>query len=492
MTKRRIFPTDFLWGGATAANQLEGAWRDGGKGDSICDHLTAGTADKPREFTRIIDQKYYYPSHEAIDFYHHYKEDIAMMAEMGFTTYRMSISWTRIFPKGDEETANQEGLDFYHKVFDECRKYQIEPIVTLSHYEMPYYLAEKYGGWLNRKCIDYFLNYAKTVMTAYKGKVVYWLTFNEMNCLQYSFGEYLSGGFVPSVDGPLDLFGKDDGERLMRRYQALHHQFIASAKVVQLGHEIDPTNKIGGMLASACIYPYTCHPKDALTAQEMIQMRNYYCGDVLVRGHYPAFATRFWNEKNIQLTILPEDLEILSKGTVDYMAFSYYMSGCMSHDPEVAANCGNVFASIKNPHLAESEWGWQIDPEGLRYYLNEVYGRYEVPLMIVENGLGAVDVAEGTTIHDTYRIDYLRQHLIEIAAALSDGVQIMGYTSWGWIDLVSASTGEMEKRYGFVYVDKDNDGNGTLERIRKSSFTWYKNVIQSHGEILFEKSTPFA
>ena len=404
---------------------------------------------------------------------------------MGFKIFRLSINWTRLFPKGDEEKPNEKGIEFYRNVFEECKKYGIEPLVTISHYEMPFGLCEKYGGWTNRKCIDFYLNYCRTIFTEYKDLVKYWLTFNEINCLQHSFGGYMGAGIIPDEEQISIMGNNDTKESKTKRFQALHHQFVASAKAVVLGHEINQEFKIGCMIAGSCSYPYTCNPDDVLSAQMQMYLGNYYCGDVQVRGEYLPFAKRFLKENEIELEFLDGDEEILKKGTVDFYSFSYYMSGCSSTDPETIKAAGNVFSGVSNPYLKSSDWGWQIDPKGLRYFLNEVYNRYKIPMMIVENGLGAVDVVEEDgSIHDNYRIDYIREHIKEMAEAIEDGVEVIGYTPWGCIDLVSASTGEMKKRYGFIYVDKDNDGNGTLDRSRKDSFYWYKKVIESNGEEL--------
>lgn len=477
------FPEGFYWGGATAANQFEGGWIEDGKGESTSDHLTGGTLSTQRRFTKVIEEGTYYPSHEGIDFFHRYKEDIEMFAEMGFKMFRMSINWTRLFPNGDEEVPNKKGVEFYRSVFMECQKHGIEPLVTISHYEMPYGLCEKYGGWTSRCCIDFYLNYCKTIFTEYKGLVTYWLTFNEINCAIHSFGGYMALGILPEEDGTMSLFANDAPGALNKRLNALHHQFIASAKAVNLGHEIDPNNKIGCMIAGCASYPFTCDPKDVLMAQQQMQMGNYFCGDVQVRGAYPAFATRYFKENDVNIQMEPEDTEILKNGCVDFYTFSYYMSGCACSDPEKAKAAGNVMMGVANPYLNASEWGWQIDPEGLRYYLNELYGRYRIPMMIVENGLGAGDTVEADgSIHDDYRIDYMREHIIQMGEAIEDGVDLIGYAPWGCIDLVSASTGEMKKRYGFIYVDKHNDGTGTLDRSRKDSFYWYKKVIASNGK----------
>ena len=477
------FPKDFLWGGATAANQYEGAWLEDGKGENIPDHMTGGTKTSPRRFTMELENGTYYPSHEAVDFYHRYKEDIALMGEMGFKCFRLSINWSRIYPNGYDEKPNQKGIDFYHKVFQECKKYNIEPLVTLSHYETPFGLTKKYNGWYGRETIDHFLRYCKTVFTEYKDEVTYWLTFNEINCALTSFGTTMGLGMVPEKE-EIIIGYQESNEQVNKRFQALHHQFIASAKAVIMGHEINPEFKIGCMLAGSATYPYSCNPKDVLLAQERMR-HNYFCGDVQVLGEYPYFAKRFFEEKNIKITITDEDKEILKKGVVDFYSFSYYMSSCASADPELVKSAGNIFAGVKNPYLQTSEWGWQIDPEGLRYYLNHMYSRYRIPMMIVENGIGANDIiSEDGKIHDPYRIDYLREHIKQMHEAIKDGVELMGYTMWGCVDLVSASTGEMKKRYGFIYVDKDNDGNGDLHREKKDSFYWYEKVIASNGEDL--------
>lgn len=483
------FPVDFLWGGAMAANQIEGAWNIDGKGDSIADHITAGTKTSPRRFTKNIYEHENYPSHEAIDFYHRYKEDIKLLADMGIKVLRLSVAWSRIFPQGDEETANPEGLAFYRKVFLECQKYGIEPLVTLSHYEMPYHLCEKYGGWSDRRLIDFFVNYSTCLMKEYKGLVKYWLTFNEMNTLVSRFGSLLSGGFLPE-DGE-DIFGMkkmqtpETSQEAGRRFTALHNQFVASAKVVLLAHEISAENKVGCMLTTAPAYPYTCNPQDILEAKKQMNKSVYFCGDVCVKGKYPYYMNRYFAEQNIHVAIEEGDLEIIKQGCVDFLSFSYYCSRCVTTDETVAKCAGNMMMGVSNPYLPASEWGWTIDPVGLRILLNDLYDRYEVPLMVVENGLGAIDKADPQgMVHDHYRMAYLKAHIEQMKEAIADGVDLKGYTPWGCIDLVSASTGEMEKRYGFVYVDKDNQGNGTLERRKKASYEWYKKCIFTNGEDL--------
>ena len=476
------FPKGFLWGGATAANQFEGGWLEDGKGASVPDHIRGGTVSTPRLWDKEIDENIYYPSHEATDFYHHYKEDIAIYGEMGFKCYRMSINWARIYPTGMEETPNQKGLDFYHNVFAECKKYNIEPLVTISHYELPWGLSEKYNGWAGREVIDCYVRYAKTLFTEFKDEVTLWLTFNEINIGANSFGRIMSLGMQGDDHAPMFKMNETDEEK-SERFTALHHQFVASALAVQAGHEINPENKIGCMIAGSMTYPFTCNPLDVKDAQNKMNMSNWFCGDVQVRGHYPYYAKRFFKDNNIVVKMEEGDEDILKKGTVDFYSFSYYMSSCASVDPDALKSAGNMFTGIKNPYLKASDWGWQIDPEGLRIYLNEVYGRYEVPLMIVENGLGANDErSEDGKFHDDYRINYLRDHIKAMEQAVEDGVDLMGYTMWGCTDLVSASTGEMKKRYGFVYVDRDNDGNGDMHRERKDSFYWYKKVCESNGE----------
>ncbi len=487
------FSKDFLWGGATAANQYEGGWDADGKGVSSSDCCTRGSRTLPRQVTYMTKEGkvesqmmftlnapegavfgcydgYDYPSHKASDFYHRYAEDIALMGEMGYKTFRMSINWTRIFPLGYEEEPNEEGLAFYDKVFDECVKNGIKPLVTLSHYETPVGLTNKWGSWVDERTIDCYLRYVKAVGERYKGKVEYWLTFNEINCIGMS--GWLAAG-VPTND-PQAIA------------DASKHQFIASAKAVQLLHEIDPNNKVGNMIGYGLVYPYTCNPNDVYKAWSGLNGNYFYC-DVQARGYYPAYKLKEYERNGIQFSLTDEEAETLKNGTVDFITFSYYMSNCVSADPEMQNNsAGNLMSGIKNPYLKASDWGWQIDPVGLRVALNYFYDRYQLPLMVVENGLGAQDeLTEDGKVHDSYRIDYLRSHIEEMKKAVEiDGVELWGYTPWGCIDLVSASTGEMHKRYGFVYVDYQDDGTGEGDRLKKDSFDWYKKVIASNGEDL--------
>lgn len=476
-----VFSDNFLWGGAVAANQCEGAWDVDGKGISASDVCTGGSHTRSKRITRTLEPDTFYPSHEAIDFYHHYKEDIALFAEMGFKVFRFSIAWTRIFPTGMEETPNEEGLAFYDRVIDECRSHNIEPLITISHYEMPFTLTEKYNGWSSRECIDLFVRYAKTLFKRYKGKVKYWLTFNEINAGTMPMGGFLSLGILN--EGTTDFTNQVDNPQ--NRFQGLHHQFVASALAVKAGHEIDPDCKIGCMICHITTYPMTCNPDDILEAQKRNQILNQFCGDVQVRGEYPKFMDRYFKENGLEIKMEPGDLEIIKEGCVDYYTFSYYMSNCASADPDLEKTSGNLMGGARNPYLEASDWGWQIDPKGLRYTLNELYGRYEIPLMVVENGLGAYDKKEEDgSIQDDYRISYLKKHIEQMREAVADGVDLMGYTPWGCIDLVSASTGEMAKRYGFIYVEKYDDGTGDLSRKKKKSFDWYKNVIETNGEVL--------
>ena len=473
-----VFPQGFLWGGALAANQSEGAYREGGKGLTTVDMIPHGAnrlavkIGKEKRFSLRDDE--FYPSHEAIDFYHRYKEDIALMAEMGFTVFRTSIAWSRLYPNGDEPLPNKEGIAFYRAVFEECKKYNIEPLVTLCHFDVPMHLVTEYGSWRNRKMVDFFARYARTCFEAFNGLVKYWLTFNEINMLTQDFGAVFCAGMLD----PKDVCEQS-------RYQAMHHQLVASALAVSMAHEIDPEFMLGCMLAYHNGYPYTCHPDDILYAQQFGQIHNSIAGDVHVRGYYPGFAARYFEEHGIQLEVLQEDKEILKKGTVDFFTISYYSSSCVSVTKDGEKTAGNGSDNLKNPYLKASDWGWQIDATGLRYVLNQIYDRYQIPIMIVENGLGAVDqLTEDGKIHDDYRIEYMRRHIEQMKEAIHDGVDLIGYTCWGCTDLVSASTGEFKKRYGLRYVNKNDDGTGDFSRIRKDSFYWYKKVIESCGEEL--------
>ena len=472
-----VFNEDFLWGGAIAANQYEGGYQEGGKGLGPVDLLPNKDENRVHVMYHpelAMKEKFnYYPSHQAIDGYHYFKEDIAMFAEMGFKCLRMSVSWPRIFPNGDEETPNEAGLKFYDELFDECLKYNIEPVVTLNHFDTPIYLYEKYDGWTNRKLIDFFVRYASVMFNRYKGKVKYWLTFNEINILQVL--PFLGGSFDPEkFENPLQA-----------KYQAAHHQLVASALATKLAREIDPANKIGCMLAAGEAYPNTCNPND-IWAAKMLDREGFFFIDVQVRGKYPSYSRRFFEEQQLEIKQEKEDAEIL-KNTVDFIGFSYYSTKVVSADEQVLSSSektdGNIFSSLENPYLPKSEWGWIIDPMGLRITMNTLYDRYQVPLFVVENGLGAVDKPnDAGIIEDDYRINYLSEHIQAVGEAVKDGVEVWGYTPWGCIDIISAGTGQMSKRYGFIYVDLDDNGVGSFKRSKKASFGWYKQVIASNGE----------
>lgn len=474
------FPKNFLWGGAVAAHQLEGGWNEDGRGPSVSDVLTAGSVSVRRRITDGVIEGESYPNHKGIDFFHTYKEDIALFGELGFKCFRTSISWSRIFPNGDETEPNEAGLKFYDDMFDTMHKYGIEPVITLSHFEMPYGLAKNYGGWTNRKLVDFFVRYAVTVMERYKDKVKYWMTFNEINNQSNTttdiFGWTNSGIKFSEFEDPKKAL-----------YQAAHHELLASALTVKKGHEINPDFQIGCMCSFVPIYPYSCNPDDVMLANESMHERFYFM-DVHVRGHYGAYAKKAWEREGNAPAMEDGDEKILAEGRVDYIGFSYYMSNAVKADVvnEDAAMDGGTVHSIRNPHVKASDWGWQIDPVGLRYSLNLMYERYELPLFIVENGFGAIDKLEAdNTCDDSYRIDYLREHIKEMKKAVElDGVDLMGYTPWGCIDVVSFTTGELRKRYGFIYVDLNDDGTGTGNRYKKKSFEWYKRVTASNGEDL--------
>ena len=467
------FPDNFLWGGAVAANQCEGAYNEDGKGLSIQDVLPHGLKGPVTDVPTPDNRKLI-----GVDFYHRYKEDIALFAEMGFKVFRTSIAWSRIFPNGDEETSNEKGLQFYDDLFDECRKYGIEPLVTISHYETPLHLARTYNGWADRRMIGFYERYVRTIFSRYKNKVKYWLTFNEINSVLHS--PFMSGGICT----PKEELSQQD------LYQACHHELVASALATKLAHEMMPEAQVGCMILSMPIYPLTSSPDDVIACMEA-EHKNDFFGDVHVRGEYPGYMLRYFREHGIMIHMEPEDQEIL-KNTVDFVSFSYYMSVCGSADPNQKAGPGNIIGGVPNPHLKASEWGGQIDPQGLRYTLNRYYDRYQKPLFVVENGLGAADKLvrdeKGSfTVRDGYRIQYLNDHLVQVREAIEDGVPVMGFTAWGCIDLVSASTAELKKRYGFIYVDRNDDGTGTLARYKKESFGWYQEVIRTNGESLVPK-----
>ena len=485
------FPENFLWGGAVAANQWEGGWNIGGRGPAMTDVTTGGTVTTPRLITYIdtdgnhgtltrgqalpegahyaVLDEYHYPNHDAVDGYHHYKEDIALFGEMGFKQFRMSISWSRLFPTGLEKEPLKEGVEFYRDMFKEMHKNGIEPLVTIWHFDTPLYLEEHCGGWLNRETIEHFVRFATTCFTEFKGLVHNWLTFNEINnTIQF-----------------LGVRSNATEKDYQNAYQHLHYQFVASAKAVQIGHAIDPANRIGCMICGITWYPATCDPKDILANRYAWEKNIFYCSDVQCLGQYGTYAKRLWKEHNVVLDITEDDLADLRRGTVDMYTFSYYMSNLVTTHKITDMVGGNFSLGARNEYLKYSDWGWATDADGLQYYLEMIYDRYQLPIMVVENGLGAYDtVEEDGSIHDPFRIEYYRLHIEAMDRAIENGVDLIGYTTWGCIDVVSAGTGEMRKRYGFIYVDMDDEGKGSMARSRKDSFYWYKKVIASNGKDL--------
>lgn len=480
------FPKDFLWGGATAANQIEGAYLTDGKGLSTSDYaaykdpyatgkvdnFTFNVSSEELKEYKEHPENHLFPKRWGIDFYNRYKQDIALLAEMGFKTFRLSISWARIFPTGLEDEPNEKGLEFYDRVFAECKKHGIEPLVTMSHYEMPITLTEKYNGWISRELIPLFEKYARVILNRYKDKVKYWITFNEMNMNLNSL--YTGAGVLADlVDDPLQA-----------SYQASHHQFLASALAVKAMKEIIPEGKIGCMINQIESYALTTRPEDQLQALKSNQL-NYFYPDVQVRGEYPTYMARYFEDNHIHVVMEENDADILKQGKVDYVAISYYMSHVTEARKDASKLAGTFDSPIKNEHLELTQWDWPIDPIGLRISLIKLYDRYEVPLFVCENGLGAKDeLTSDGKVHDDYRIEYLEKHVIQMKEAIKDGIELMGYTTWGCIDLVSCGTSQMTKRYGFIYVDQDDQGKGSLERYRKDSFYWYKDVIATNGENL--------
>lgn len=487
----RKFPEGFLWGGATAANQYEGGWKEGGKGVSVSDcarhHLDIDVQDykahnsittKDIEEALRSNDDSLYPKRHGSDGYHHYLEDIKLFAEMGFKVYRMSIAWSRIFPNGDDKEPNEEGLAFYDKVFDTCLKYGIEPLVTMSHYEPPLNIVLNYDGWASREVVDMFVRYVEVICERYKNKVKYWLTFNEVDSMIRH--PYTTGGLVE------DRFPGRNFQEVI--FQAMHHQFVASALATKICHEKIPGSKVGCMLTKLTYYPYTCKPEDVLQAQQ--DMRSTYCySDTQVFGKYPAYLLSKFKNEGIHIKMEAGDLDIMERYPVDFVSFSYYSSSCVAKDDQgLKKTAANTMTAIKNPYIPSSDWGWQIDPIGLRVSLVDLYDRYRKPLFVVENGLGAKDELINGTVDDPYRIEYFDAHFREMLNAIElDGVELMGYTSWGCIDIVSESTKQMSKRYGFIYVDADDYGKGTYKRYPKKSFYWYKKVIETNGACLFEK-----
>lgn len=483
---KHTFPENFLWGGALSACQAEGAYNEDGKTLTVADVMKFDPT-KDRKSKKHVEitmemieeakkdpDTIKYPKRRGIDFYHTYKEDIALLAEMGFKVFRYSISWARVFPNGDDAKPNEKALQFYDRLIDECLKYNIEPLITISHFDMPVVLIEKFGGWYNRKLIDLYLNYCNVIFNRYKGKVKYWVTFNEINMS------------VRKSVKTLGIVNQGEDNYKEKVYQGLHHQFVAAAKATKLAHEIEPDNKIGSMVAFFTTYAYTCKPEDALQTHFDNQMKNLFFLDVLNKGEYPYYAKTFFDKNNIHIRMEKDDLDWIKSHPADFVGMSYYNSTVASSNPEkLEMTSGNVHSVHKNPYLPHNEWGWQIDPIGLRYTLNFVYDRYELPVFILENSSGFLDTLnEDKTVHDPYRIDFLRKHIEQMKLAIEDGVNVIGYTMWGPIDIISSGISEMEKRYGFIYVDQDNYGNGSKKRYKKDSFYWYQNVIKTNGEEL--------
>ncbi|CZR01478.1 Hypothetical protein Tpal_2654 [Trichococcus palustris] len=487
---KSYFPKDFLWGGAIAANQAEGAWNEDGKGMSVADVARfkpdVSVEDYKSQWhtsladiaiAKETDDTVYYPKRRGIDFYHHYKEDIRLFGEMGFKTLRVSIAWTRIFPNGNEEEPNQKGLDYYRDMFEELRKNGIEPLVTLSHYEMPLYLVDHYDGWVSREAVGFFAKFSETVFREYKDLVKYWLSFNEIDSVfRHPF----------TTVGVVEEKYADKKATEEAIYQALHHQFVASAQATKQLREIIPGAQMGAMLTKTMTYAETCDPEEVLMAQKANRDNHFYA-DVQVFGEYPKHVLNYFEENGFQIERTEEDLRLLKDYTVDFLSFSYYMSMVVSKNADKREKVGgNLTTGVKNPYLETSEWGWQVDPVGLRISLIDLYDAYRIPLFVVENGIGSTDVlTKDGTVEDDYRIDYFREHFKQMNLAIKDGVELMGYTSWGCIDIVSASTSQMAKRYGFIYVDTDDYGKGTYNRYKKKSFHWYKDVIVTNGDSLY-------
>lgn len=480
------FPKDFLWGGALSACQAEGAYNEDGKTLTIPE-IMKFNPNNDRKITKQMQinmemikeaqndtDTIKYPKRRGINFYHTYKDDIALFAEMGFKVFRYSISWARVFPNGDDNAPNEKALKFYDNVIDECIKYNMKPLITISHFDMPIVLIEKFGGWYSRELIDLYLRYCEVIFNRYKGKVKHWVTFNEINMSVKAGAKTL---------GILNE-GQSNYEEML--FQGLHHQFVAASKATKLAHEIDDDNMIGSMVAYFTTYPYTCKPTDALAMQSDDQMKNLFFLDVLNKGEYPYYSKTYFEKNNIKLDIKEGDMDNIKNNTADFVGMSYYNSMISSNDGEqLELTAGNVHSVYKNPHLPANEWGWQIDPVGLRYTLNHIFDRYNLPIFILENSSGFIDkLNDDFTINDPYRIDFLRQHIEQMKLAIEDGVNVIGYTMWGPIDMISSGTSEMTKRYGFIYVDQDDYGNGTMKRYKKDSFYWYKNVIKTNGEEL--------
>ena len=479
------FPENFLWGGAICASQAEGGWRDGGKGIDTQDlrYFDPSWDKAGRDENRNInmtserfeaslntDDTLHYPFRHGIDFYHRYKDDVELFGELGLKIFRTSVSWARIYPNGDDPEPNPEGIAFYRDLFERCKARGMKLFVTMLHYAIPVNLVTKYGGWKNRKTVELYERYARTLYREFGDLVDLWLPFNEINCSR--FNPYNGAALI-----------KDQEPDYMNAiFQCAHHQFLANALAVKAAKEMLDEPMVGAMIARFTSYPATCLPDDVMQSVLDENYKNYFYTDVMARGRYPSYTEKMFEELGVKIEKQPGDDELLAENTVNFLSYSYYMSMVSSTDPAHERTGGNLVSGLKNPYLKASDWGWQIDPVGLRVSLNQMYDRYQLPLFIAENGLGAKDVLEDGTVHDEYRIDYLRRHVEQMRLAIEDGVPLIGYTMWGIIDIISCGTIEMSKRYGVIYVDQDDAGNGSLERYKKDSFEWYRRCIASNGE----------
>ena len=470
------FPENFMWGGAVAANQLEGAWDEDGKGLCIADINEfrddiaiekKGNEELNRAYIKeAVDSKEkVFPKRHGIDFYHTYKEDLKLLAGLGLKTFRTSINWSRIFPNGDDKEPNEAGLKFYDDLFDEILKNGMEPMITVSHYEMPLNLTLSCKGWYSREVIDFFVKYCNTVFDRYAGKVKYWILVNQINLIGHESFNHL--GVAEDVVEDLRS----------AKYQAVHNEMVACARATKYAHEHHPEMQIGMMLCGGPDYPASCKPEDMLATLKHNQME-YFFADVLLRGKYPGYAFRFFEDQGIHVEFGEQDEEDF-KNTADFFSFSYYYTQVCSQESYEKGN--DVY---RNKELPANPWGWTIDPVGFRILLNEFYDRYQKPIYVTENGVGYYDKLEDGQVHDDYRVDYYREHIRQMKEAIRDGVDVRGYYAWGPIDIISCSSSEMSKRYGFIYVDLDDYGKGTGKRIKKDSYAWMQKVIASNGEDL--------
>lgn len=484
--QEKEFPKGFFWGGSIAACQSEGAWNEDGKSMTIAEafHAINGSKEKRRRQMMITKEMLNeakrdkevknYPKRIGIDFYHTYEEDIKLIADTGMNLFRFSIAWSRVFPTSDCKHVNETALAFYDRVIEQCLQNGMEPLVTISHFDLPVYIVDEYGGWDDRRVIDMFLNFCELLFTRYKGKVRYWIPFNEINMS------------VKAAQKTLGILYEDSPLYKQRIFQALHYQHVASAFATKRAHEIDNNNQVGAMIGAFTVYPMTPKPEDVFATMNEELLRNYFSLDVLSNGKYPYYILHYFKQNNIQLNISESDLQCIENNCCDFIGTSYYSSSVFAHNNEgLELTSANVSLVIKNPYLESSEWGWQIDPLGIRYLLNKLYDRYHKPLFILENGLGYKDkLCDDKTIHDVYRIDYLKQHIVEVKKAIDDGVDVRCYAIWSPIDIISSGTSEMSKRYGLIYVDQNDVGEGSKKRYRKDSFAWFKQVVQTNGNSL--------